>query len=76
MNDDGNFGIQVLVEAIKKIGNFDIENIDHPTIKETVTNFNNEDAFICNYKSHWLSIRKLHGVWYNLNSANKDPGPQ
>ena len=26
---------------------------------------------------HWIAIRKLYGVWYNLNSTNMiPPGPQ
>ena len=25
-------------------------------------------AFICNYQSHWITIRKLGHQWFNLNS--------
>lgn len=29
---------------------------------------NNKKAFICNNAAHWIAIRKINGVWYNLNS--------
>ena len=36
-----------------------------------------EQAFICHNGDHWLAIRKVNGVWYNLNSTNViPPGPQ
>jgi hypothetical protein len=39
--------------------------------------YNEERAFICHSVDHWLAIRKVHGVWYNLNSTNMvPPGPQ
>jgi Ataxin-3 len=28
-------------------------------------------GFICNSSDHWFSLRKIDGVWYNLNSTNK-----
>lgn len=30
-----------------------------------------EQAFIFNSHVHWFSVRKLRGVWYNLNSTNR-----
>lgn len=36
-----------------------------------------EEAYICHSVDHWIAIRKLYGVWYNLNSTNMMPqGPQ
>lgn len=29
---------------------------------------NNKSAFICNSAAHWIAIRKINNVWYNLNS--------
>lgn len=29
---------------------------------------NNKVAYICNSSKHWIAIRKVKGVWYNLNS--------
>lgn len=30
-------------------------------------------AFICNYRDHWLTIRKLGNQWFNLNSLLTGP---
>lgn len=35
----------------------------------------NETGFICHNAMHWYSIRKVDGVWYNLNSLYKK-GPR
>jgi ataxin-3 len=32
-----------------------------------------QEAFICNLREHWFTVRKLDGVWYNLNSCNGMP---
>jgi len=40
------------------------------------TDFTKEQAFICNKGNHWFAVRKVHDVWYNLNSTNMTPpGP-
>jgi Ataxin-3 len=28
-------------------------------------------GFICNNAAHWFTIRKIDGIWYNLNSTNR-----
>jgi hypothetical protein len=28
----------------------------------------NKEAFICNSLAHWIAIRRIRSVWYNLNS--------
>jgi ataxin-3 len=30
-------------------------------------------SFICNYRDHWFSIRKLGNQWFNLNSLLTRP---
>lgn len=30
-------------------------------------------AYICNYKDHWFTIRKLAHQWFNLNSLSSGP---
>jgi Josephin len=30
---------------------------------------------VCHNQHHWIAIRRMHGIWYNLNSTNSD-GPQ
>ena len=73
MADDGNYNIQVLQEALKSAGNFTLTNIDK---SGTITNYNEEQGYIVHSVDHWFSIRKVHGIWFNLNSTNMDPGPQ
>ncbi len=74
---DGNYGIQVLEEALRRHGDYIVENINKKEIKESVKgNWCNETAFLCNSIAHWFVIRKVHGVWYNLNSANEGIGPE
>jgi hypothetical protein len=35
------------------------------------------EGFICHKGDHWIAIRRVHNVWYNLNSTNiVPPGPQ
>lgn len=31
------------------------------------------DAFICNYRDHWFTIRCLGNQWFNLNSLLTGP---
>lgn len=40
------------------------------TIKISEENIN-RTGFICNSSDHWFSLRKIDGIWYNLNSTNK-----
>ena len=36
-----------------------------------------EQGFIAHKGNHWIAIRKVANVWYNLNSTNiVPPGPQ
>ena len=30
-------------------------------------------AYICNYKDHWFTVRKLAHQWFNLNSLSSGP---
>lgn len=55
------------IEALKTL---DLQMISVDTLPK------NEDligkqGFICNSSDHWFSMRKIEGVWYNLNSTNK-----
>jgi hypothetical protein len=31
----------------------------------------NQTGFICHSKDHWLAIRRIDNIWYNLNSTYK-----
>ncbi|CAD8164247.1 unnamed protein product [Paramecium octaurelia] len=71
--EDGNFSIQVLAEALKKLGDLSIESIDSKLNQNQ--DLSQESGFICNSSAHWFAIRKIDNVWYNLNSTNKR-GPE
>ncbi|CAD8078020.1 unnamed protein product [Paramecium sonneborni] len=71
--EDGNFSIQVLAEALKKLGDIFIESVDSKINQNQ--DLSQETGFICNSSAHWFSIRKIENVWYNLNSTNKR-GPE
>jgi len=34
------------------------------------------EAFIFNSSNHWYAIRRIEGIWFNLNSTNALPGPE
>ena len=49
-----------------------------PTHSGDLTNciqntFRSQSAFICNYREHWFTIRKLGNQWFNLNSLLTGP---
>ena len=73
---DGNYNIQVLQEALKRFGDFECVRVENPTVMATTTDITQEQAFICHTENHWIAIRQLHGQWFNLNSLNREPGPE
>ena len=32
-----------------------------------------QNAFICNYREHWFTVRKIGTQWFNLNSLLTGP---
>ena len=75
--NDGNFSIQVICQALMQFAQIEVTNSESPEMKKSIRDYNDEKAFICHSKDHWLAIRKINGVWYNLNSTNMlPPGPQ
>lgn len=78
--NDGNFSIQVIQRALEQFGKIKCIPILQEDVAKTIKDYCDEEAYICNSKDHWLTIRKIHGVWYNLNSTNWMPpggsGPQ
>ena len=77
MANDGNFSIQVLDEALKGFGSLQCSPIEKKDVKQSIKDYAMEEAYICHSVDHWIAIRKLYGVCYNLNSTNMvPPGPQ
>ena len=80
VDDDGNYNIQVLTEALK-IHKCEIRNLKKGEASliiggQTIHNFSDIDAFIFNSSTHWFAIRKIENIWFNLNSTNSNPGPE
>jgi hypothetical protein len=46
--------------------------------REAIKRLEREDieAFIFNSSTHWFALRRLDGIWFNLNSTNSFPGPE
>lgn len=71
--NSGNYSLQVLEMALNNRGEFKCVPIG------TLKNMDLAEkchGFICHKGDHWIAIRKVHNVWYNLNSTNiVPPGP-
>lgn len=68
---DGNFNVQVLAMALNQFG-IQIIPVNKNKIDDCLKNKKIE-AFIFNSSDHWFSLRKIEGVWYDLNSLHKFP---
>lgn len=74
MDDSGYFSVQVISSALRV---WNLELIPYSG-QEAVSQAARADpraqkAFICNYRNHWLTIRKLGQQWFNLNSLLSGP---
>jgi ataxin-3 len=76
---DGNYNIQVISEALKIFG-VELKQLKKTELMSLISSSNSENdctsAIIFNSSTHWFCIRKINGIWFNLNSANPLPGPQ
>ena len=76
VGDDGNYNVQVLQKALNMYG-ADLKLLKkRQAISYVEGGNNNVEALIFNSSSHWFSIRKINGIWFNLNSTNELPGPE
>ena len=72
MDDSGSFSIQVITKALDnfKLNLMPISSKDAGTaLSDSVK----EIAFICNFQSHWFTIRRFTEQWVDLNSHLKRP---
>jgi ataxin-3 len=66
VREDGFFSLQTISRALE-------------AVSLTIEYFNKssdpciESAFICNYQLHWISLRKIEGLWFDLNSLGEGP---
>ncbi|CAG9761645.1 unnamed protein product [Ceutorhynchus assimilis] len=74
MDDSGYFSVQVISSALQVWG---LELVPYCSndsrAKSALDQPSRMQAFICNYKDHWLSIRKIGNQWFNLNSLLAKP---
>jgi len=72
--DTGFFSIQVLQKALEV---FDIELIPyaspHPLAQQARENSQSIQAYICNLREHWLTIRRFGTQHFDLNSISTIP---
>lgn len=67
----GNFSISVISECLRNFG-LDCCNLQSKECESIRQAPQEADAFICNQQSHWLALRRINGLWFNLNSLQKD----
>ncbi|KAL3931541.1 MAG: hypothetical protein SGPRY_001082 [Prymnesium sp.] len=72
VGDDGNFSVQVLNEALRRLG-LSLEDTRRPEARSTITKPHFEQGFILNRHSHWYTVRKLNGAWWQINSTQQLP---
>uniref|UniRef100_T1JXD0 ubiquitinyl hydrolase 1 n=1 Tax=Tetranychus urticae TaxID=32264 RepID=T1JXD0_TETUR len=74
MDDSGYFSIQVIANALKvwslELIPFKSQNAIAEIARKDPTS---QKCYICNYRDHWLTIRKIGNQWFNLNSLLSGP---
>ncbi|XP_012258434.2 ataxin-3-like isoform X2 [Athalia rosae] len=74
MDDSGYFSVQVISSALKVWGlDLILYNSTEPTALMAQNDPSGMSAYICNYKGHWFTIRKIGKQWFNLNSMLSGP---
>lgn len=73
-DDSGYFSIQVLQKALE-IWNLELVpfNSSDAISQQARNDPSSVKAFICNFKLHWFTIRKLGHSWFDLNSMKSGP---
>lgn len=72
MDDSGFFSIQVISNALEVWG-LELILFNSQEYQSLQINPIDERAFICNYKEHWFTVRKIGKQWFNLNSLLTGP---
>ncbi|CAN7999676.1 unnamed protein product, partial [Ixodes hexagonus] len=76
LDDSGYFSVQVIASALKVWGLDIVPYSSSDAIAQAAqADPTQQQAYICNYKEHWFTIRKLGGLWFNLNSLLPGPEP-
>ena len=75
VDDDGNYNIQVLTNALNLYG-CEVRALKPREAISLLEKYEKVEALIFNSGTHWYAIRKIDNVWFNLNSTNSYPGPE
>ncbi|KAI4470674.1 ataxin-3-related [Holotrichia oblita] len=74
MDDSGYFSVQVISSALEVWG---LELVPYSSTDERVKHVFSDpsqmQAFICNYRDHWFTVRRIGNQWFNLNSLLPRP---
>lgn len=74
LDDSGFFSIQVIDRALSVWGlDLVLYNSPDPVAIAARNDPVAEKAYICNFRGHWLTIRKIGHQWFNLNSLLTGP---
>ncbi|KAF7387355.1 hypothetical protein HZH68_013032 [Vespula germanica] len=75
MDDSGYFSVQVISSALKGVWGLELVpyNSTEPAALMAQNDPSQMKAYICNYKGHWFTIRKIGTQWFNLNSMLSGP---
>lgn len=68
VDDSGFFSIQVISAALATL-DITLDVLTSPHAKDARERPDLQEAFICNHAQHWLTLRKISGKWWNLNST-------
>jgi ataxin-3 len=73
VDESGNFSLEVLRTALQL---YSVQLLSWASVDEAGTDpLKEELGFIINRQSHWFTIRKINGRWWNLNSTSERPEP-
>ncbi|VDP88028.1 unnamed protein product [Echinostoma caproni] len=74
MDETGYFSIQVITKALS-IWSLELVPLlrQSPEAENARKNPKAQNAFICNFRDHWFTIRRLGQQWFDLNSVMSKP---
>ncbi|XP_037087218.1 LOW QUALITY PROTEIN: ataxin-3-like [Pollicipes pollicipes] len=74
MDDSGYFSVQVISAALR-VWDLDLVpfSSSDASAAQARANLVGQTAYICNYRDHWFTIRRLGRQWFNLNSLLTGP---
>jgi len=71
VDDSGNYSIEVLSTCLQNLG-FECVNIQNEHCASIRADMAAQQGFICNLHSHWFGLRRINGLWFNLNSLQAE----